>query len=128
MSAGSRVISAGGPAAIVIRLVAQAEARALNAAYRGVDHATNVLSFGYGGTGRSHALTGDIVLCAPVVRREARAQGKTLAAHIAHLTVHGVLHLQGHDHQSLSAAARMEALERRILAQLGYPDPYAGDV
>jgi probable rRNA maturation factor len=115
-------------AAITVRFVGAAESRRLNRAYRDKAYATNVLSFGYSGTGRGQALAGDIVLCAPVLRREARAQGKTLAAHIAHLTVHGALHLQGHDHQSPSAAARMEALEKRILAQLGFPDPYAGDV
>ncbi len=115
-------------AAITVRYVGAAEGRRLNRKYRDKDYATNVLSFGYGGTGCGRALAGDIVLCAPVVRREARAQDKTLAAHIAHLTVHGALHLQGHDHQSPSTAARMEALEKRILGQLGYPDPYAGDV
>jgi len=117
----------GQSAAITVRFVGAAEGRRLNREYRDRDYATNVLSFGYGSTKRGQALAGDIVLCAPVVRREARAQGKTLAAHVAHLTVHGALHLQGNDHQSLSAAARMEALEKRILAQLGYPDPYAGD-
>jgi len=116
-------------AAITVRFVGAAEGRRLNRAYRGKDYATNVLSFGYGGgSGRGQALAGDLVLCAPVLRREARAQGKTLSEHVAHLTVHGALHLQGHDHQSPSAAARMEALEKRILAQLGFPDPYAGDV
>lgn len=115
-------------AAITVRFVGAAEGRRLNREYRGVDYATNVLSFGYGSRGRGRVLAGDIVLCAPVVRREARAQGKTLAAHVAHLSVHGALHLQGHDHQKPRAAARMEALETRILKQLGYPDPYAGDV
>ena len=115
-------------AAITVRFVGAAESLRLNREYRGLACATNVLSFGYGGTGRGAALAGDIVLCTPVVRREARAQGKTLAAHMAHLTVHGALHLQGHDHKKPRAAARMEALEKRILAQLGYPDPYAGDV
>jgi probable rRNA maturation factor len=115
-------------AAITVRFVGAAEGRRLNREYRGNDNATNVLSFGYGSAGRGQALAGDIVLCAPVVRREARAQGKTLAAHVAHLSVHGALHLQGHDHQRPRAAARMEALEKRILEQLGYPDPYAGDV
>jgi probable rRNA maturation factor len=86
-----------------------------------------VLSFGYGKPGRGQVLTGDLVLCAPVLRREARAQGKPLAAHVAHLTVHGALHLQGHDHQTRGAAARMETLEKKILAKLGFPDPYAGD-
>ena len=114
-------------AAITVRFVGAAEGRALNHAYRDRDCATNVLSFGYGAALPGQALTGDIVLCAPVLRREARAQGKALAAHVAHLTVHGALHLQGHDHQSPSAAARMEALEKRILAKLGFPDPYAGE-
>jgi probable rRNA maturation factor len=111
-------------AAITVRFVGAAEGRELNRAYRDRDCATNVLSFGYGG---AEMLAGDIVLCAPVLRREARAQGKALAAHVAHLTVHGALHLQGHDHQSPGAAARMEAVEKRILAKLGFPDPYAGD-
>ena len=114
-------------AAITVRFVGAAEGRALNHAYRDRDCATNVLSFGYGPAVPGQVLTGDIVLCAPVLRREARAQGKALAAHVAHLTVHGALHLQGHDHQSPSAAARMEALEKRILAKLGFPDPYAGE-
>jgi probable rRNA maturation factor len=114
-------------AAITVRFVGSAEGRKLNRAHRGKDYATNVLSFGYGGAGRDQALAGDIVLCAPVMRREARAQGKTLAAHVAHLAVHGALHLQGYDHDRPRAAVRMEALEKRILAQLGYPDPYAGD-
>ena len=114
-------------AAVTVRFVGAAEARTLNNAYRDRDYATNVLSFDYGSAGLGQVLAGDIVLCAPVLRREARAQGKALSAHIAHLTVHGALHLQGHDHQSPGAAARMEALEKRILAKLGYPDPYAGD-
>ena len=114
-------------AAITVRFVGAAEGRRLNRAYRGRDCATNVLSFDYGGAARGQAFTGDIVLCAPVLRREARAQGKALAAPVAHLTVHGALHLQGHDHQRPHAAARMEALEKRILAKLGFPDPYAGD-
>ncbi|MEK7361750.1 MAG: rRNA maturation RNase YbeY [Pseudomonadota bacterium] len=112
-------------AAITVRYVGAAEGRRLNRAYRDCDYATNVLSFGYGGGGRAQTLAGDIVLCAPVLRREARAQGKALTAHFAHLTVHGALHLQGHNHQSPGAATRMEALEKRILAKLGYPDPYA---
>jgi len=117
----------GQSAAITVRYVGAAEGRALNRAYRDRDYATNVLSFGYGGAARGQVLTGDLVLCAPVLRREARAQGKALAAHVAHLTVHGALHLQGHDHDKPRAAARMEALEKKILAQLGFPDPYAGD-
>ena len=114
-------------AVITVRFVGATEARRLNRSYRGRDYATNVLSFGYGANAPDGVLAGDIVLCAPVLRREARAQGKTLAAHIAHLTVHGALHLQGHDHRTARDAARMEAREKKILAQLGYPDPYAGD-
>jgi probable rRNA maturation factor len=114
-------------AAITLRFVGAAEGRKLNRSYRGRDYATNVLSFDYGCSGRDGALAGDIVLCVPVLRREARAQGKTLTAHLAHLTVHGALHLQGHDHQRPRAAARMEALEKEILAKLGFPDPYATD-
>jgi probable rRNA maturation factor len=114
-------------AAITVRFVGASEGRRLNREYRDTDYATNVLSFGYGSTGHDQALAGDIVLCAPVLRREARARGKTLAAHVAHLAVHGALHLQGYDHHRPRAAARMKALEKRILAHLGYPDPYAGD-
>jgi len=109
-------------AQITVRLVGTAEGRKLNRAFRDREYATNVLSFGYGELGDS--LAGDIVLCAPLVRREARAQGKTLSAHLAHLTVHGALHLQGYDHQRPRARARMEALEKTILAKLGYADPY----
>ncbi|MBK5104039.1 MAG: rRNA maturation RNase YbeY [Burkholderiales bacterium] len=114
-------------AAITVRFVGAVEGRALNRAYRDRDYATNVLSFGYDGGGRDGRIEGDIVLCAPVLRREARAQGKALEAHVAHLTVHGALHLQGYDHQQARAAARMEALEKRILAELGFADPYAGE-
>lgn len=110
-------------AQITVRFVGTAEGRKLNRVFRAGDHATNVLSFGYGEHGQ--ALSGDIVLCAPVARREARVQGKTLIAHLAHLTVHGALHLQGYDHQKPRAAARMEAQEKTILAKLGYADPYA---
>lgn len=114
-------------AAITLRFVGAVEGRALNRAYRDRDYATNVLSFAYGCSGPGQTLSGDIVLCAPVLRREARAQGKSLSAHVAHLTVHGALHLQGHDHHNSRAAKRMEALEKTILAGLGFPDPYAGD-
>lgn len=107
---------------ITIRIVGASEARRLNRRYRGEDHATNVLSFPYALSRR--AVQGDIVLCAPVIAREARDQGKTLEAHLAHLVVHAVLHLQGHDHARRRDAERMEALEKRLLAKLGYPDPY----
>jgi probable rRNA maturation factor len=108
-------------ATVTVRYVGAAEARRLNRAYRGRDYATNVLTFVYG----ARPLSGDVVVCAPVVAREARAQGKEVAAHHAHLLVHGLLHLQGFDHERPSEARRMEARERRILARLGFTDPYA---
>lgn len=108
-------------AEIVLRLVDETEGRDLNRQFRGKDYATNVLTFVYDDT---QPLTGDIVLCAPVVSREAQQQHKDLIAHYAHLTVHGILHLQGYDHIEDAAAAEMEQLETAILAKLGYPDPY----
>lgn len=108
-------------ARVTVRYVAEAEARRLNLQYRGKDYPTNVLSFPYGGA----PLQGDVVICAPVVAREAREQGKDVEAHHAHLLVHGLLHLVGHDHGRSAAAAKMERLERRILARLGFDDPYA---
>jgi len=111
------------PAEIAVRFVAADEAQALNRDYRGKDYPTNVLSFPYDSGAR---VQGDLVLCREVVEREAREQGKTAQAHYAHMVVHGMLHLQGHDHETGSAdAERMEALERDILAALGFPDPYA---
>ncbi|HTS23238.1 MAG TPA: rRNA maturation RNase YbeY [Casimicrobiaceae bacterium] len=109
-------------AAITLRLVDSAEGRALNRRYRSRTRATNVLSFVYDDSLGS--LEGDIVLCAPVLRREAAAQGKPLTAHCAHLVVHGVLHLQGADHEDAADAVRMEAQEAAILARLGFADPY----
>jgi probable rRNA maturation factor len=109
---------------VTVRVVGEAEGRRLNRAYRGRDRATNVLSFAYERSAR--AVSGDIALCAPVIRREATQQGKRLEAHYAHLVVHGLLHLQGYDHEAPRAARRMEALETQILAKLGYPDPYPG--
>jgi len=114
---------------LAIRLVDAREGRALNRHYRGKDQATNVLSFPAElpeglPEGVHMPLLGDIVLCAPVVAREAREQGKPLAAHYAHLTVHGVLHLLGWDHEDEKDAEGMEALERGILAGLGIADPY----
>jgi len=99
--------------------------RRYNREFRGRDHATNVLSFPYEPMpGERPALLGDLVICAPVVAREARDQGKQARDHYAHMTIHGVLHLLGHDHQGDAEADRMEALERRILASLGIRDPY----
>lgn len=112
----------GGATEITVRIVGAAEARTLNRRYRGRDYAANVLAFPYGSS--RGVLHGDLVLCAPVIAREARAQGKTVDAHLAHLTVHGLLHLRGYRHARHREAARMEALETKLLAKLGYPDPY----
>ena len=108
-------------AEITVRFVAVEEGQALNRDYRGKDYATNVLSFVYA----SEPVNGDLVICAPVVAREAREQNKTLEAHFAHLLVHGVLHLQGFDHETEKEARSMEAREREIVIRLGYTDPYA---
>ena len=107
---------------VTVRFVAGREGRALNRRYRGRDYATNVLTFVYDD---GVSLSGDIVLCAPVVRREARAQHKTLVAHYAHLVIHGMLHLQGYDHARADDAGRMEAREIALLRELGYANPYA---
>jgi len=109
-------------ATVTVRFVDAIEGRAINAEFRGKDYATNVLTFVYDD---EHPRAGDVVLCAPVVRREAAAQGKPLADHHAHLVVHGVLHMQGFDHERHVDAVLMEARETAILATLGVPDPYA---
>jgi probable rRNA maturation factor len=103
------------PFAVTLRIVGEAEGRRLNRAFRNKNYATNVLSFD----------TGDIVLCHPVIRREARAQGKSVAAHYAHLVVHGILHLRGYAHEKKRDAARMEAREIAILRRAGIANPYA---
>lgn len=114
-----------GRGAAVLRVVAEEEGRALNEAWRGKRGPTNVLSFrSETPPGVKTAHLGDLVICAPVVLREARDQGKDPAAHWAHMTVHGLLHLLGHDHATEAEAARMESLESRILARLGYANPY----
>jgi probable rRNA maturation factor len=107
---------------VTIRLVDPDEGQALNAEYRGKDYATNVLSFPYE---TEPVVMGDLVICPAVVAREAAEQGKSAAAHYAHLTVHGMLHLQGWDHEDDAEARAMEDEERKILAVLGYADPYA---
>jgi probable rRNA maturation factor len=113
------------PAELSIRIVGAREGRALNLRYRGKDYATNVLSFPIElPRGVVSPLLGDLVICASVVMREAREQGKAPRDHYAHLTVHGTLHLLGFDHQNKRDAARMEKLETRILASLGIDDPY----
>ncbi len=114
---------------LAISIVGTREGRALNRHYRGKDYATNVLSFPAElpeglPEGVRLPLLGDLVICAPVVAREAREQRKPLAAHYAHLTVHGALHLLGWDHEDPREADCMEQLEREILAGLGLPDPY----
>ena len=107
---------------ITVRLVDAEEGLQLNRDYRGKDYATNVLSFPYD---VDPVVCGDLVLCAPVVAREAAEQGKSLEAHYAHLIVHGLLHLQGYDHETGEHEARqMEDRERTILAALGFTDPY----
>ncbi|MEO8460126.1 MAG: rRNA maturation RNase YbeY [Dokdonella sp.] len=111
---------------LTIRLIGEDEGRALNARYRERDYATNVLSFPADlPRGVTVPLLGDLVICAPVVAREAHEQRKSPKDHYTHLTVHGVLHLLGHDHQIDADAKRMETLERRILSALGVADPYA---
>jgi probable rRNA maturation factor len=113
-------------AELTIRIVDEDESRALNRRYRDKDRATNVLSFPADLPGElGIGLLGDIVICAPRVAAEAREQGKAERAHWAHLTVHGVLHLLGYDHQRDSDAKEMEELEVRLLAALGHDDPYA---
>jgi probable rRNA maturation factor len=108
-------------AQVTLRVVGGREARALNRDFRGKDHATNVLTFAYPDI---EPLSGDIVLCAPVIARQAREQRKSIEAHCAHLVVHGMLHLQGYDHENKNDARVMEALEAEIVVKLGYADPY----
>lgn len=112
---------------VAVRLVGEDEGRELNREYRGRDYATNVLTFVYGDEMplEGMPLYGDLVLCVPVVVREAAEQGKAVEAHFAHLMVHGMLHLQGFDHEEPAEAEVMEALETEILAGLGIADPYA---
>jgi len=107
---------------VTIRLVDADEGQSLNKEYRGKDYATNVLSFPYD---TEPVVMGDLVICPSVVSKEAAEQNKPLEAHYAHLTVHGMLHLQGWDHDNDDDAQAMEDEEREILAAMGYPDPYA---
>ena len=108
-------------ARVTVRIVGGGEARALNRKYRRKDRPTNVLTFVMRTRPR---LEGDLALCAPVIAREARAQRKSPAAHYAHLVVHGVLHLQGYEHEAERAAREMERRESSIVTRLGYPDPH----
>jgi len=114
-----------GDTEVALRIVDEPEGRELNRAYRGKDYATNVLSFPFEAPpGVELGLLGDLVVCAGVMEREAAEQGKTLKAHWAHLVIHGMLHLQGYDHQDPDEAETMENLEVHLLAELGFPDPY----
>ena len=113
------------PSELAIRIVDAGEGREFNRSYRGRDYATNVLSFPAElPRGVELPLLGDLVICAPIVSREAAEQGKAVRDHYAHLTIHGVLHLLGYDHENAKDARKMEALECRILAGLGIADPY----
>ena len=110
------------PAEITVRVVDAEEGRRLNRTFRSQDHATNVLTFDYAS---DPVVIADLVLCAPVLRREAAELGLSLEAHYAHLLVHGTLHAQGHDHAEDAEARRMENRETDILRELGFDDPYA---
>jgi len=107
-----------------IRLVGEAESRALNSQYRAKNAPTNVLSFTIENDYLDYECLGDLVICAPIVEQEAQQQGKPLPAHWAHMVIHGMLHLQGYDHQNAAEASEMEALEAKILSTLGYTNPY----
>jgi probable rRNA maturation factor len=109
---------------IAMRIVDEEESRMLNRDYRGKDYATNVLTFPLA---EEPHLMGDIMLCAPVILRESSEQHKSVDAHFAHLTVHGVLHLHGYDHETEAEAELMETLETEIVTKLGYPDPYLSE-
>ncbi|CAI8171523.1 MAG: Endoribonuclease YbeY [Cellvibrionales bacterium UBA7375] len=114
-----------GDTELSVRIVDEDEGKALNETYRGASGPTNVLSFPFDEkTPEPLPLIGDIVVCAPVVVREAKQQNKALNAHWAHMIIHGVLHLLGYDHQNDSEAAIMEALETEIMQKLGFPPPY----
>ena len=110
------------PVSLTLRLVDEVEGRELNHAYRSKDYATNVLTFVYDDL--PDGIQGDVVICAPVVEKEAAEQGKSLISHYAHLTIHAALHLQGYDHENDVDAAEMEALESQLMLKLHYPDPY----
>lgn len=116
--------SLGQSGSLCLRIVDAAEGRELNANWRGKDYATNVLSFPAEVQIEGESWLGDLVLCAPVIAREAAEQGKVLRDHYAHLCLHGLLHLLGHDHQGDADADAMEAVEVRLLAELGVANPY----
>ena len=114
-----------GARSVTVRFVDNEESQSLNCEWRGKRRPTNVLAFPYSGAARLRGgQLGDLVICVPVARAEALAQHKPFKAHCAHLAVHGVLHLLGHDHDNDTEAERMEAMETAVLHRLGYPDPY----
>lgn len=113
-------------AEITVRIVSPEESAALNEQYRHKAGPTNVLSFAYPSLGETELLLGDLVICAELVQTEAAAEHKTVLERWAHLTVHGILHLQGHDHIQSDEAEKMEQLEIHILQTLGFPNPYHG--
>ena len=127
--AGARAIArarGGAPLIVSVRAVGSARSRSLNRDFRGKDRPTNVLSFeGPGALPDGSRVLGELVICAPVVAREARAQGKSAESHWAHMTVHGVLHLLGFDHERDAEARKMAAREIQILDRLGFSNPYA---
>ena len=112
------------PAELTVRFVDREEGRSLNRDYRAKDYATNVLTFAYSEDEDEDVTRADLILCTDVLQEEAKAQGKSVVAHSAHLLVHGVLHAQGYDHESDTEADEMEALEVEILARLGFASPY----
>lgn len=125
LTVAAQTLEIGRPIALSMSIIDADDARRYNQRYRGLDYAPNVLSFAVElPAGVSSPELGDVLLCAPVIAAEARAQNKSVAAHYAHLTVHGLLHLLGHDHQHEAEARQMEALEVQVLAALGFPDPY----
>jgi len=116
-------------AEVVVRIVDEEESRNLNATYRGKDKSTNVLSFPFEAPVQlpEMNLLGDLVMCAPVIIREAAEQGKDVQSHWAHMAIHGTLHLLGYDHQNDAQAAEMEGREKEIMMSLGFPAPYQND-
>ncbi|KNH08574.1 metal-dependent hydrolase [Candidatus Burkholderia brachyanthoides] len=110
-------------AELIVRFVDEEEGRTLNRTYRQKDYATNVLTFAYAES-EDDLVSGDLILCCPVIEREANEQGKPLEAHYAHLIVHGTLHAQGYDHEVESEAQEMESIETDIMQSLGFSDPY----
>jgi len=123
--AQAAILHTAGHSELLLRLVDETESAELNEKYRHKSGSTNVLSFPYQPTAEMNlAVWGDLVICAPVVAREAQQQQKPEQAHWAHMLIHGLLHLQGYDHQDQSSADEMEALEIHILARLGFNNPY----